>query len=171
MITLPSFQFLSLRFFHSHVSVLKKNLSSDIDVMVYLLQFYTRKRCDLLKLISNKLCLNLNHFPLFYLPHVKTWERTRKWALLILQSIIELQLKMNPIYINVINWVTQSPAFILYKKKTEVCFIMCIDGIDHAQRTLHDLFIYLFICLAASFDCDYRLLSGQLYKNMNVKHL
>jgi hypothetical protein len=65
----------------------------------------------------------------------------------------------------------KSGFHIVQKKKTGVCFIMCIDGIDHAQRTLHDLFIYLFICLAASFDCDYRLLSGQLYKNMNVKHL
>jgi hypothetical protein len=40
-----------------------------------------------------------------------------------------------------INWVTQIPAFIFYKKKKkEICFIMCIDGIDHTQRTLYELF-------------------------------
>jgi hypothetical protein len=44
---------------------------------------------------------------------------------------------MNPIYINVINLVTQIQAFVFYKK-TEICFIMYIDGIDHTQRTLCD---------------------------------
>ena len=39
-------------------------------------------------------------------------------------------------------------------QKTEICFIMCMDGIDHAQRTLCDLSHSLF-GWAASFDRDY----------------
>jgi len=52
-------------------------------------------------------------------------------------------------------------------QKTEICFIMCIDGIDHTQRTLCDFF---FFCLETSFGRDYKSPSGQLYKNINVKH-
>jgi hypothetical protein len=53
--------------------------------------------------------------------------------------------------------------FHILQKKTEICFIMYIDVIDHTH-------FMVFFCLAASFDRDYKLLSGQLYKNINVKH-